>query len=215
MRSRNSIAVVVALALAAGSASGGDMFWDNGIVPNGWNGRAMSPPAFPDIRVADDVTFVPDSGDIQSFHLNVIEDATWQRPNDITLEVRADTGKGPGDIVATHTGEFTAMDTGDVYFGRANYDYWIEGIHIYLDSGTYWLTIRNENGGGSGTNYWMTSDGGRHGRDSSTGYFSLDAGDTWQAEGADWHHAFRMNPPEPSTGLLFGSGGLVLLRRRR
>lgn len=37
------------------SASGG-ILWDNGIVPNGEQGRAVSPPNFPDIRVVDDFT---------------------------------------------------------------------------------------------------------------------------------------------------------------
>jgi len=85
------------------------------------------------------------------------------------------------------------MATGDEYFGRANFDYWIEGpLQITLGPGTYWLTLRNHLGGGSGSNYWMTSDGGTDGPSSSTGYFSLDAGGTWSEEGAGWHHAFEI-----------------------
>ena len=212
MRSRYSILVVVAL--FAGSA-GAAVLWDNGIVPNGVNGRAISPPAFPNIRVADDVTF---SGSVQinGFHANVIEDSPWTDGGDILLEVRADTGSGPGAIVASYQGEFTKMDTGDIYRGRRNYDYWIEGIHINLDGGTYWLSIRNPGGGGAGTNYWLTSDGGKDGPGSDDGWFSLDGGATFNPEGAGWQYAFVVTGvPEASTCLLLGFGGLVLLRRRR
>ena len=44
---RKSIALVGVLALFAGSANA-DLLWDNGMVPNGVNGRAISPPSFPD-----------------------------------------------------------------------------------------------------------------------------------------------------------------------
>ena len=210
------IAVVAVLALSAGSA-GAAVLWDNGMVPNGVNGRAISPPGFPDIRVADDMTFVGD-GDIliQDFHANVIQDDGWDHDGMITLEVREDTGNGPGAMVAGHTGKFTSMDTGDDYFGRDDFDYWIEGIDITLGPGTYWVSVRNEGGGGAGTNYWMTSDGGEDGVTSGTGWFSLDSGNTWAPEGDTWHHAFVVTGvPEPSTCLLLGLGGLALLRRRR
>jgi len=211
MRKRYSILLVVAL---FASGAGADVLWDNGIVPNGVNARAISPPGFPDIRVADDVTFLTEVT-INDFHANIIEDTGWTHDGMLTLEIREDTdGRGPGDIVATHTGEFTSMDTGDDYFGRDDFDYWIEGINITLGAGTYWMTIRNEGGGGAGTNYWMTSDGGADGPGSDTGWFTLDIG--WVPEGPTWHHAFVVTGiPEPSTCLLLGIGGLALLRRRR
>ena len=100
MRSRNSIVIVVAL--FAGSASA-DLLWDNNRVPDGFSGRAMSPPGFPDIRIADDFT-IRGSFVIEDFHANVIHDDGWRDGGDITLEIRADTdGSGPGGIVATHT----------------------------------------------------------------------------------------------------------------
>jgi hypothetical protein len=40
----------------------------------------------------------------------------------------------------------------------------------------------------------MTSDGGPDGMSSSTGYFSVDGGTVYTAEGAGWHHAFEINP---------------------
>ena len=80
----------------------------------------------------------------------MIEDDGWTDDGNITFTVYADTGNGPGGVVATHTGEFTKMDTGDVYFGRDDFDYWIEGIDIALGAGTYWMGIRNDGGGGAG-----------------------------------------------------------------
>ena len=212
---RKGIAIVALMALFAGSASAG-ILWDNNMVPNGTNGRAISPPGFPAIRVADDAIF-DTPVQILDFHANVIQDAGWTHDGNITLDVY-DTagGGGPGAIVATHTGEFTSMDTGDDYFGRDDFDYWIEGIDIRLDAGNYWFVIRNEGGGGAGTNYWMTSDVGDSGPGSDRGWFSLDSGGTWAPEGADWNHAFVVTGiPEPTTCLLLGLGGLALLRRRR
>ena len=54
--------------------------------------------------------------------------------------------------------------------------------------------MRNPDGSGSGTNYWMTSDGGFDGGGTDTGWFSLDAGNSWQPEGAGWQHAFEILP---------------------
>ncbi len=48
---RRPYSILVVAVLFAGSASA-DVLWDNGIGPNGVNGRALSPPNFPDIRVA-------------------------------------------------------------------------------------------------------------------------------------------------------------------
>jgi hypothetical protein len=167
--------------------------WDNGIVPNGVNGRALSPPAFPNIRVVDDI--VTDDGCfLENFHANVIEDGGWTPGGMITVTVYADTGNGPGAVVDSVQTSYTRMATGDQYFGRDDYDYWVEAVGIDLDPGTYWVGIRNEGGGGAGTNYWMTSDGGFDGAGSDTGWFSLDGGNVWSPEGPTWHHAFEILP---------------------
>jgi hypothetical protein len=185
------------------------VLWDNNIVPNGVNGRAISPPSFPNIRVADDVTFA-EAIAIEEFHLNVLEDDGWNDGGEILLEVRADNGGSPGAVVATHAGPFSKMATGDQYFGRANFDYWIEGIDLILPAGTHWVGIRNPNGGGSGTNYWLTSDGGPDGMGSSDGYFSLDGGGTWSPEGAGWQHAFTaMGAGPPPASMPVDRGELV------
>ena len=90
----------------------------------------------------------------------------------------------------------------------------IEFDGIEFDSGKYWVGVRNPNGGGQGTNYWLTSDGGPDGRTSKTGAFSLDGGQTWLEEGPDWHHAFALTPA-PGALALFGMAGLIAGRRRR
>ncbi len=210
---RNLYPFLVVAVLFSDSA-GAAVLWDNGIVPSGVNGRAISPPAFPDIRLAEDVTF-GSAVRVSDFHANVIEDGGWTDGGDITLTIYEDSSNGPGGVAASVTGEFTKLDTGSYYHGRDDFNYWIEGLDIALGAGTYWFGMRNDNGGGAGTNYWMTSDGGPDGPGSSTGFFSLDGGDTWNDEGDRWHHAFVVTGiPEPSTCLLLGIGGLVLLRRR-
>jgi hypothetical protein len=168
--------------------------WDNGIVPNGVNGRAISPPSFPDIRVVEDVIVEAPGCTIVSFHANIIEDASWGDDGMIQVLVYEDTGNGPGALMASVDVEYTKMDTGDDYFGRSDFDYWIEGVNIDLPAGTSWVGIRNPGGAGAGTNYWMTSDGGFDGPGTSTGWFSLDAGNTWADEGATWDHAFEIIP---------------------
>jgi hypothetical protein len=112
----------------------------------------------------------------------------------IEVFVYADTGSGPGALLDSVTTEYTKMATGDIYFGRPDFDYWVEGVSIDLPTGTSWVGLRNPGGGGAGTNYWMTSDGGFDGAGSSTGYFSLDGGNTFAPEGATWHHAFELIP---------------------
>jgi hypothetical protein len=179
---------------AGGGCISGDCTWDNNMVPNGFNGRAISPPSFPDIRVADD--FVVDAVcTLNAVHANVIEDAGWTDGGDGEVCIYDDTGgAGPGPALACFTATLNKTATGDVYFGREDYDYCYDGFNAILTPGTYWVGHRNANGGGAGTNYWMTSDGVPDGIGSDTGWFSLDAGATWTAEGAGWHHAFAIDP---------------------
>jgi hypothetical protein len=176
-----------------------DCFWDNDVNPNGINGRAISPPSFPDIRVVDDVTFNDPGCEIGTLHANVIEDAGWTPGDTITVYAYEDTGNGPGALMASVDTSFRREDTGNQYFGRQDYEYWIEGVGLELPGGTSWIGMRNAGGGGAGTNYWMTSDGGADGGGSDTGWFSLDGGNTFQPEGATWHHAFEITLP-PGNG---------------
>jgi hypothetical protein len=173
--------------------------WDNNIVTNGVNGRALSPPSFPLIRVADDFDF--DAGCVVSeLDADIIEDATWTPGAQVTVTVRRDQSGAPapgaGGILAEQTvGTFTRTATGANYFGRADFLYSVTGLNIPIpNTAKHWIELRNPQGGGAGTNYWMTSDGGPDGMSSSTGYFSLDGGTVYTAEGAGWHHAFEINP---------------------
>ena len=174
----------------------GEICWDNDIVPNGYNARALSPPGFPDIRVADD--FVVPAGEvfrIVDFHVRVIEEATWI-PGDVQRTyIYSDAGGQPGnEILAVDTGfdrEFAGQ-----FFDRDAYDYWVKfDDPIILNSGPYWIGFKQPQGGGAATNYWLTSNGGQGtGR---TGWKSLDNGNTWQDEGPDWHHAFVITCAPP------------------
>ena len=219
---RKGVLIVAVLALFAGTANAA-ILWDNGIVPNGVNGRAISPPGFPAIRVADD--FVIPDGDtwwIEDAHFNVIEDAGWLHGGSLSVTFYNDVNNFPGAIIAQRkvtieSGKWERMLKEDQYFGRDDYNYWATfNDQIHLEGGKYWISIRNDLGGGAGTNYWMTSDGGVDGVDSKTGVFSLDGGETWADEGDTWHHAFTITGiPEPSSLLLLGLGGLAILRRHR
>ena len=218
MRSYSILVVVASFA----SGASADLLWDNGSIDRS-NGRAISPPAFPDIRVVDDF-FVPAAGwRIEELHFGIVEDAEWTRGGLLDVFIRetdADTG-GPvagEDAELVHLSTEYRVEKLNCYFGGCNWEYIVEDLGIGLKEGHYWLGIRNSEGGGSGTNYWMTSEGGRDGKGTSTGYFSLDRGETWMNEGSGWQHAFEIGGtviPEPGTLALLGLGGLVLLRRRR
>ena len=140
--------------------------------------------------MADDFEALGAGCFIDNIRANIIEDAGWTHDGRIEVTVYGDTGNGPGPIVESVTTDFTRIDTGDVYFGRRDYEYWVEGLEIDLEPGTFWIGLRNPGGGGAGTNYWLTSDGGLDGPGSDTGWFSLDAGRTWSPEGDGWHRAF-------------------------
>jgi hypothetical protein len=175
----------------------GGLTWDNNIVPNGVNGRAMCSPAFPNIRVVDDFV-IPGNVTLDSVRFNASEDATWTPGISLNVYIYDDTGPGgaPGaKVVDTGCKLFTRTATGVTYFGRANYNYCLSfapaGIPL-AGGAKYWLGWGCCCSGGTGTTYWMTSSGGPDGAGSSTGYFSLDGGNTWQNEGAGWQHAFEV-----------------------
>jgi hypothetical protein len=173
----------------------GTLTWDNDIVPDGFNGRAMCSPAFPNIRVVDDFR-IPGNVTIDSVRFNASEDATWTPGISLNVYIYDDNAGAPGaKVVDTGCKLFTRTATGVTYFGRANYNYCLSfaSAGIPLAGGAnYWLGWGCCCSGGAGTTYWMTSDGGPDGAGSSTGYFSLDGGNTWQNEGAGWQHAFEV-----------------------
>ena len=188
------VASVVTVAVV-NDVSAADLLWDNDIECNGFNGRAISPPTFPDIRVADDFTI--EDGDrwiVQGLRVHVLEDGGWTRGDVLTVYVYEDADGAPGPEIDCRTGafEWTLVPPRCKTFGRDTYKYWIEFEDVPLEAGRYWVGVRNPNGGGQGTNYWLTSHGGPDGAGTETAWFSLDAGGSWIAAGAGWQHAFQI-----------------------
>ena len=115
----------------------GDVLWNNGIVPNGVYSRALSPPAFPLIRVVDDFVIEgPEGWTICSVRVSVVELSGWSSGSELTLYFRADDG-GPGDLVREVVAGFDRVATGNEYFGMASYEYLVEDLEIDLCPGTY------------------------------------------------------------------------------
>ena len=190
---RSIVTALTAMALTSGAfAGGGECLWDNNIVSDGVNGRALSPPGFPDIRVADDFVVRDANGwAVSDFHAAVIEDAAWVTSGRITITFYAAGGECPGAAIATRAVPVERSATGRQHFGRDEYEYWATFPEVILPPGRYWVGHRDAAGSGVGTNYWMTSDGGE-GAD-TIACFSLDAGATWNPEGGpEWDHAFKI-----------------------
>ena len=188
---RNTLVLLAALAFSTNAMA--QILWDNDIAPDGVNGRAISPPVFPDIRVVDQ--FVIPKGEewiIRDFHTNIVEDPDWIDGGVAEIYLYDDAGNSPGNLILNLTNlPFSKMSTGLIFFGREDFDYWIEDLNIPLGPGRYWIGSRYTNGGGAGTNYWLTSTGQPDGPDTS-GWFALD-GVNFMIEGDPvWDHAFTI-----------------------
>ncbi|MEW5883557.1 MAG: hypothetical protein AB1725_04955, partial [Armatimonadota bacterium] len=71
--------ICAALALAcAGISAQARVLWDNNVVPIGSGTRAISPPGFPNIRVADDIRVSGPGWLVDTVRIFVIEDAAWR-----------------------------------------------------------------------------------------------------------------------------------------
>jgi hypothetical protein len=196
-----TLALVTGVSLAGGRCADNPVLWDNDLVPNGFNGRAISPPVFPLIRVTDDFTIPAsdaDGWDVEDLHATCIEDAGWVPT--LPVEVYIYNGTCPGQQLrqTITTDQVDRHDRGFQLFGRQVYLYDICFPSKKLLPGTYNIGHRWPQGGGAGTNYWLTSNGGAG--TARTGCFSLDSGSTWVDEGAGWHHAFTI------TGVRNGGG---------
>jgi hypothetical protein len=185
---------VTGVSLAGGRCEDNPVLWDNDVVPNGFNGRAISPPVFPLIRVVDDFTITDSDGwDIKDFHPTCIEDGGWVPTLPLVVYIYADNPQTgcPGQLLNEITTDAVdRRDLGFQLFGRQVYAYSICFPSKKLLPGKYHIGHRWPNAGGAGTNYWLTSNGGEG--TARTGCFSLDSGTTWVDQGAGWHHAFTI-----------------------
>ena len=128
---RKTLVLLAALAFSTSAMAQG-ILWDNDLIPDGVDGRAISPPVFPDIRVVDDFV-IPDGEEwiIQDFHTNIIEDGGWTDGGVAEIYIYADNANSPGKLIVSLTDlPFTKMFTGDIFFGREDFDYWIEHLSI-------------------------------------------------------------------------------------
>lgn len=178
--------------LLAPPLSAQELLWDNALRSDGRNGRAVSPPNFPDIRVADDLVLKPgDPWFVTAFHAGTIEDADWIHGGVTEVFVRAHDEdrdgpvEGAGNELYNAIHALTRVATGNQYFGRSEYFHFVEGLGLSLEPGVYWIGFRHPRAEGRGTCYWLEGPGGPDGGRTSGHHFSLDAGETWMVEG---HH---------------------------
>lgn len=211
----NRLAATLALA-STGTAALPVILWDNNVIPNGVNGRGVSPPAFPSVRIVDDIVVRAPGWRVDTIRAFLIEDIGWQDGGSIDVYVYNDDGGSPGPIFGYWAGLTFTKSPGPSYFGRPGYTYSINLFRMDLEPGRYWLGMRNSLGSGSGTNSWLFSDGGPDGGDSSTGYASGDGGHTWRRAGSDSHFAFMIEGvPEPTTLIGLGAAVAAVAARRR
>lgn len=200
-----AVAALASPVPAGGNADQQDMLWDNQLITNGVMARAVSPPAFPNIRVVDDIFVTPGTQwHIESLKADLIEDSNWTHGGRISVYVWLSDGNRPRNgnvnMIAFSERVVERFRTGNTYFGRPDFHHTARNLDITLPSGQYWIGIRHPLGGGSGTAYWFTTDvAGTDGDGTSTGFFSLDSGGTFNPEGAGWHHAFELRGHEEPT----------------
>lgn len=208
-----------------------DVLWDNHIILKGdITGRAISPPAFPNIRVVDDIPVtIRTRWHVTSAWLNTIEDSAWQPGEAMEIFVwkQAASGGGgphPGQdgIVAWRRAPLRRSATGATYFGRAAYIHGIEDLDLVLGADAKFVGFRHPEGSGSGTAYWLTSDGLNEHNRGLRQYFSLDAGKSWANAGQRWHNSFILygyeEPSVPPSFFIISrgahvSGGTISLSR--
>ena len=188
-----AVAVLPWLATAVCSAVDGELLWDNGITA-ARNAHAISPPAFPNIRQADDFVIEDEAWLVTDVAFQVLEDGGFTRGNVLETYIYADSGSGvPGPLTRLLPTGFEQEFTGRQLFGRDEYHYWIDDLALALGTGLHWLGPRNPEGGGAGTNYWVECEIGPFpcGVDAEGTYASaasLDGGQNWQPNHPDTYH---------------------------
>jgi hypothetical protein len=210
--------VIALVASTAAPTFGEAILWDNNLTTNGVSGRATSPPHYPNIRIAEDV-LVPEGQEwtIDAFAFAVLHASNWRSRGVGEMFVYADRDGAPGARQLNFEADLREVATGDTYYGRDSYHFWIEGFEpVVLGAGRHWIGFRCPRPSGDDNAWWMTSDGGPDGRSSSTAYLSLDEGQTWEHLGEGWHLGFVVSGvPEPSGVTMLVVGAAMLLARRR
>lgn len=197
-----------------------DLLWDNNLETDGVSGRPVSPPAFPNYRNVDDIV-VPEGQEwhITGFNYQLLEDNDWLHGGWTEVYVWGDVGRRPGgERLFSQVVEHTRVATGNMYFGRFAYKFYAPGLSINLEPGRYWIGLRNPQASGSGTAYWLTSDGGPDGMGTESSWISLDAGQTWVPVGGGEQNAFEVHGavvPEPVSLVSLGSLLAALTLRQR
>ena len=153
----------------------GALLWDNGFISNSGEGTGISPPAFPNIRVADDIVVPSPGWFVEGMMYLVHEDGGWSNGGVTEVFVYGDDGEFPGGYLFNAFAGHHRFATGRTYFGRAEFRYFTRRLRFLLPPGRYWVGARHPNASGSGTAYWEEGQSVRERRYS----VSLDAGRTW------------------------------------
>ncbi len=205
------------LLLLAWSAAA-ELLWDNNLETDGVSGRAVSPPAFPNIRNVDDMIVPKPGWHITGFNYQLLEDNGWLHGGWTEVYVWGDVGRRPGgQRLFSQVVEHTRVATGNMYFGRFAYKFFASGLSISLEAGRYWIGLRNPNASGTGTAYWLTSDGGPDGAGTESPWYSLDGGKTWVPGGGGEQNAFEVHGevvPEPASVVTLGALLAAMVGRR-
>ncbi len=147
--------------------------------------------------VADDFTY-PSGGYIDLVRIWAIYASG--NATGFNIQLRADSGAGPGSIVSSHTSTAcTHANTGYTNWGYPLYYTEITTPQISFVAGTkYWFAMQTT--GGAGAHYWLAAN--QTWADMT--YFSQNNGSTWSSSQAEWG--------EPYEQFLILSGNLQLER---
>ncbi len=141
------------------------------------NGLGFSSPNM--WMVADDFTY-PIGGYIHVVRIWAIYASG--NATGFNIQLRADSGAGPGSIVSSHTStSCTHVNTGFTSWGYPLYYTEITTPYILFTAGTkYWFALQTT--GGAGAHYWLCAN--QTWADMT--YFSANNGGSWSSSQAEW-----------------------------
>lgn len=168
------------------------LLWDNQLAPpfGTRGGRAVMPPGFPNMRVVDDFVIEDSAWIVSEFVVTLLEHPAWESSGRATVYIYATEGGRPGALALSGSGPDARVYSGADWFLPAFYH--TVSVSLKVSGGVWWIGLRDPDATGEegSSAYWTTSQSNRDRR--STGYFSFDAGKTWQPEGTEWHHPFEI-----------------------